>query len=81
MRQNGATPLGISAENGHKDTVLALLQAGATVDAKVEVRGALLALMSRALGRLLSLSSLALFLSLSFVVPLFFLNACVHVLG
>ena len=81
MRQNGATPLYVSARQGHKDTVLALLQAGATVDAKNEVRGALLALMSRALGRLLSLSSLALFLPLSFVVPLFFLNACVHVLG
>jgi hypothetical protein len=42
MRQDGATPLYISAQNGHKDTVLALLQAGATVDAKDEVRGALL---------------------------------------
>jgi hypothetical protein len=42
--------------NGHTDTVLALLQAGATVDAKDEVRGALLSLMSRALALLLSLS-------------------------
>ena len=42
VRQDGATPLFISAQTGHKDTVLALLQAGAAVDAKTEVRGALL---------------------------------------
>ena len=42
VRQDGATPLFISAQTGHKDTVLALLQAGAAVDAKEEVRGALL---------------------------------------
>ena len=42
MQQSGATSLFIAAQNGHKDTVLALLQAGAAVDAKKEVRGALL---------------------------------------
>jgi hypothetical protein len=43
MQQDGWTPLHASAQNGHTDTVLALLQAGATVDAKTEkVRGALL---------------------------------------
>ena len=42
MRQNGRTPLYISAMNGHTDTVRVLLEAGATVDAKIEVRGALL---------------------------------------
>jgi ankyrin repeat protein len=42
MRQDGATPLHVSAHNGHTETVLVLLQAGATVDAKREVRGALL---------------------------------------
>jgi hypothetical protein len=42
MRQTGATPLYIAAQKGHTDTVLALLQAGATVDAKTKVRGALL---------------------------------------
>ena len=41
MQQSGATSLFIAAQNGHKDTVLALLQAGASVDAKEEVRGAL----------------------------------------
>jgi hypothetical protein len=61
MRQDERTPLYQSALMGHTDTVLALLQAGATVDAKDEVRGALLSLMSRALALLLSLSSLALF--------------------
>ena len=68
VRQDGATPLYISAQNGHKDTVLALLQAGATVDAKGPVRGAaLLSLMSRAIARLLPLSSFALFF-----LPFFF---------
>jgi hypothetical protein len=42
MRQDEATPLYISAQNGHTDTVLALLQAGATVDAKDEVQGAVI---------------------------------------
>jgi hypothetical protein len=42
MRQDGWTPLFVSAGKGHTDTVLALLQAGATVDAKDEVRGDLL---------------------------------------
>jgi ankyrin repeat protein len=42
MRQEERTALFQSAMNGHKDTVLALLQAGATVDAKNKVRGALL---------------------------------------
>ena len=42
MRQDGYTPLYISACNGHTDTVRALLEAGATVDAKMQVRGALL---------------------------------------
>jgi hypothetical protein len=42
MRQTGATPLFVSARHGHTDTVRALLQAGATVDAKYKVRGALL---------------------------------------
>ena len=41
MQQIEATPLHIAVQNGHKDTVLALLQAGATVDAKTKVRGAL----------------------------------------
>ena len=82
MRQDEWTPLCISAQNGHTDTVRALLEAGATVDAKKKVRGALLSLMSQARHRLhslLSLSSFALFLSLFFVAPLFFLNACVYV--
>ena len=75
MQQIEATPLHIAVQNGHKDTVLALLQAGATVDAKGPVRGAaLLSLMSRALARLLPLSSFALFFSLSFFVHLFFLE-------
>ena len=67
VRQTGATPLFISAQEGHTDTVRALLQAGATVDAKTKVRGALLSLMSRALARLLPLSSFALFF-----LPFFF---------
>ena len=56
MLQNEATPLWFSACEGRTDTVLALLQAGAIVDAKNEVRGVLLSLMSSALALLLSLS-------------------------
>ena len=41
MRQDGTTSLYIASQNGHKDVVLALLQAGASVDAKFKVRGAL----------------------------------------
>ncbi len=62
MQQDGATPLYIAAEKGHTESITLLLQGGAAVDAKLEVRGALLSLMSRALALLLSLSSLALFL-------------------
>ena len=62
LQQDEATPLWTSAFNGHTNTVLALLQAGAAVDAKTEVRVALLSFMSRALALLLSLSSVALFL-------------------
>jgi hypothetical protein len=79
MRQDDATPLWQSAYMGQADTVLALLQAGAIVDAKGPVRGVLLSLMSRTLALLLSLSCLALFFSLSFFVALFFLNLCVYV--
>ena len=62
MQQDGWSPLMIAAQNGHTESITALLQGGAAVDAKLEVRGALLSLMSRALALLLSLSSLALFL-------------------
>ena len=62
LQQLERTPLFMSARNGHTNTVLALLQAGAAVDAKNKVRGALRSLMLRALALLLSLSSLALFL-------------------
>ena len=41
MQQDGATSLFIASQNGHKDVVLALLQAGASVDAQFKVRGAL----------------------------------------
>jgi hypothetical protein len=56
------TSIHSAAYNGHKESITALLQGGAAVDAKLEVRGALLSFMSRALALLLSLSSLALFL-------------------
>ena len=62
MQQDGATPLYVAAWKGHTESITLLLQARAAVDAKAEVRGALLSLMSRALALLLSLSSLALFL-------------------
>ena len=62
MQQGGWSPLLIAAEKGHTESITLLLQARAAVDAKAEVRGALLSLMSRALALLLSLSSLALFL-------------------
>ena len=62
MQQDGATPLYVAAQKGHTESITALLQARAAVDARFKVRGALLSLMSRALALLLSLSSLALFL-------------------
>jgi hypothetical protein len=62
LQQNEATPLYASAYQGHTNIVLALLQAGAAVDAKDKVRGDLRSLMLRSLALLLSLSSLALFL-------------------
>ena len=62
MQQDGTTPLYAAAQKGHTESITLLLQGGAAVDAKREVRGALLSLMSRALALLLSLSSLALFL-------------------
>jgi|LauGreDrversion2_3_1035106.scaffolds.fasta_scaffold875805_1 hypothetical protein len=62
MQQDGTTPLYIAAQEGHKDWVLALLQAGAAVDTQTEVRVDLLSLMLRALALLLSLSPLTLFL-------------------
>ena len=62
MQQDGATPLWIAAMQGHTESITALLQGGAAVDAKGPVRGALLSFLSRALALLLSLSSLALFL-------------------
>ena len=62
MQQDGWFPLMIAAQGGHTESIKALLQGGAAVDAKREVRGALLSLMSRALALLLSLSSVALFL-------------------
>ena len=42
MQQDGATPLYIAAQEGHTESITALLQGGAAVDAKREVRGALL---------------------------------------
>ena len=62
MQQDGTTPLMIAAYFGHTESITALLQGGAAVDAKLEVRGALLSFMSRALALLLSFSSVALFL-------------------
>jgi hypothetical protein len=56
------TSIHSAAYNGHTESITALLQGGAAVDAKLEVRGALLSFMSRALALLLSLSSVALFL-------------------
>ena len=50
------TSIHSAAYNGHKESITALLQGGAAVDAKLEVRGALLSFMSRALALLLSLS-------------------------
>ena len=38
MQQDGATSLLVASLEGHKDIVLALLQAGASVDAKAMVR-------------------------------------------
>ena len=48
LQQLERTPLFMSARNGHTNTVLALLQAGAAVDATNIVRVALRSLMSRA---------------------------------
>ena len=42
MQQYGETPLYIAAEKGHTESITLLLQGGAAVDAKLEVRGALL---------------------------------------
>ena len=42
MQQDGATPLYVAAQNGHTESITLLLQGGAAVDAKREVRGALL---------------------------------------
>ena len=42
MQQRGATPLIAAAQNGHTESITALLQGGAAVDAKDKVRGALL---------------------------------------
>ncbi len=39
MQQDGRTSLFISAREGHTGSVLALLQAGAAVDAKKKVQG------------------------------------------
>jgi hypothetical protein len=49
MQQNEWTVLHNAAWKGHKETVLALLQAGADVHAKTKVRGGLLSVMSRGL--------------------------------
>ena len=42
MQQDGWFPLFIAAREGHTESIKALLQGGAAVDAKLEVRGALL---------------------------------------
>ena len=42
MQQDGWFPLYIAAENGHTESITLLLKARAAVDAKDEVRGALL---------------------------------------
>ena len=42
MQQHGATPLYVAAQEGHTESITLLLQGGAAVDAKLEVRGALL---------------------------------------
>ncbi len=48
MKQDGTTPLFAAAENGHQESITALLQGGAAVDAKLEVRDALLLMVARA---------------------------------
>ena len=45
MQQDESTALHNAAWEGHKETVLALLQAGADVHAKDEVRGGLVSVM------------------------------------
>jgi hypothetical protein len=60
--QNENTTDMIAEEVVALESITALLQGGAAVDAKLEVRGALLSFMSRALALLLSFSSVALFL-------------------
>jgi hypothetical protein len=67
IQQTAGTPLSVAARKGQTDLVLALLQAGATVDTKCRVRDDLLSLMSRTLAVFLSLSSFALFF-----LPFFF---------
>ena len=42
MQQDGTTPLYVAAYFGHTESITALLQGGAAVDGKLEVRGALL---------------------------------------
>ena len=42
MQQWWGTPLYIAASKGHTESIRALLQGGAAVDAKLEVRDALL---------------------------------------
>ena len=41
MQQGGFFPLYVAAEKGHTESITALLQGGAAVDAKTEVRVAL----------------------------------------
>jgi hypothetical protein len=45
MQQDESTALHVAAREGHQETVLALLQAGADVHAKDEVRGGLVTVM------------------------------------
>jgi hypothetical protein len=65
MQQDESTALHNAAREGHKETVLALLQAGADVHAKDKVRGGLLSVMSRRLASFVTLSTFVLFVTLS----------------